>query len=328
MPEWEHPGLKLALQKKGRIPFVEFSRLALYDPEHGYYRQDRKRVGATQQADFQTNLAVRSVFGPLVVEAIRSLLGEADLGEFTFVEVAAEPETSLLSGEDHPFGSSQVVRLGEEVPELTGPTVLFANEWLDAQPFVRLIFEGGEWKEVFVGQAEDESLCEIFSRPESEDALKLSEVLPEVAPEGYRLDLSVEADSVLERYLRSEWKGIFLTLDYGSFLEALVKNLPGGTGRAYFRHQQIANLLAQPGHQDLTCNVCWDRVISVLERNGFQAGGPQRQEAFFMEKASRAIQGIVEGGASPEAASHRARLMQLLNPVHLGAAFQAVWGIR
>ncbi|MGE9290464.1 MAG: SAM-dependent methyltransferase, partial [Puniceicoccales bacterium] len=81
-------------------------------------------------------------------------------------------------------------------------------------------------------------------------------------------------------------------------------------------------------HQDLTCNVCWDRVAAVLERNGFAVDGPQRQEAFFMEKSAAAIRQIVEGGVSAEAAAKRSRLMQLINPVHFGAAFQVLWGIR
>ena len=152
--------------------------------------------------------------------------------------------------------------------------------------------------------------------------------LPEVAPEGYRLDLSPRADAVLADYLASPWKGLFLTLDYGSSWEALTHSLPAGTGRAYFRHQQEGNLLARPGKQDLTCNVCWDRVAAVLEEAGFSVGGPQRQEAFLLEKAADSIREIVEGGASAEAGARRARLMQLLNPVHFGAAFQVMWGRR
>ncbi|MGE9290465.1 MAG: hypothetical protein ACQKBT_05725, partial [Puniceicoccales bacterium] len=161
MPDFIPVSLAKALKDSGRIPFVDFVRIALYDPAEGYYRKDERRVGATRQADFQTNLAVRSVFAPLVVEAVRTLLEGKDLSAYRFLEVAAEPETSLMAQEDSPFGETGVVRLGDPLPGLSGETVLFANEWLDAQPFVRMVFEGGEWREVFVERVPEEGLREV-----------------------------------------------------------------------------------------------------------------------------------------------------------------------
>jgi len=94
----------------GILPFVEFSRMALYDPENGYYCRDRKRVGADRAADFQTNLSVRSTFAPLVLESLAYLLDGRDLGDFRFVEVGAEPESALFCGsEEHPFKDVEVV---------------------------------------------------------------------------------------------------------------------------------------------------------------------------------------------------------------------------
>lgn len=313
----------------GAVSFTDFSRIALFDPECGYYRKIAKRVGADDRADFQTNLAVKSVFSPMIIEAAKNLLGKRDLTRFAFIEVGAEPEESLLSGEatEH-FRSSEVVRLGDPIPSMKGPAILFANEWLDAQPFMRLVFTGGSWMERFVEVRDDEKLCESLRPPETQAVVNLLPELPDVAPEGYCLDLSVEAESTLRRYLQQDWTGLFLTVDYGSSWEALCTNLPGGTARGYFRHQQVADLLARPGSQDLTANVCWDRLANVLREAGFIAGGPERQEAFFIEHASEKIRQIVEGGDSAQAAECRARLMQLLNPVHFGAAFQVMWGIR
>ncbi len=325
--EWPE-SLRSALAEKGRIPFDEFCRIALYDPADGYYMRKQTRVGATREADFQTNLSVRSVFAPLVVEAVEALLKGRDLADYSFVEIGAEPETSLLQGESHPFGSVQVIRVGEPIPALRRPTILFANEWLDAQPFVRLIFQDGRWNEAFVEAGSNGNLREVMGDPASEGADLILPELPQIAPEGYRLDLSVEAESLLEGYLSGDWPGAFLTFDYGTSWEALLQSLPGGTARAYYRHQQVGDLLVRPGGQDLTCNVCWDRLAGVLKRSGFSVSGPSRQEAFFLQHSSQAIRRIVEGGESPEACARRARAMQLLNPVHFGAAFQALWGIR
>ncbi|MFP4351523.1 MAG: SAM-dependent methyltransferase [Puniceicoccaceae bacterium] len=312
----------------GRVPFVEFCRAALYDSAGGYYAAERARVGARPGTDFMTNLAVRSVFAPLVVDAVRSLLGDADLRGFRFVEVGAEPGTSLLADRDHPFREVSLVRLGDPVPALSGPVVLFANEWLDARPFVRMCFEGGRWREVFVAGGEDGVYREERGDPASGDALRLLPDLPAAAPEGYRFDLSVEAESVLGAYLEGGWKGLFLTFDYGSSWEALARHLPGGTARAYRNHRQTDDLLGDPGSKDLTCNVCWDRLAAVLSRHGFRVGGPLRQEAFFLEKSARAVRRIVEAGQDGSARAARSRMLQLLHPAHFGAAFQAFWGIR
>lgn len=312
----------------GRIPFVDFCRAALYDPVGGYYAADRTRVGARPDTDFVTNLAVRSVFAPLVVDAVHSLLGDEDLSRFRFVEIGAEPGTSLLADRDHPFREILPIRLGDPVPILSGPVVLFANEWLDARPFVRMRFQEGRWREIFVGKGEDGAWREEPGEPASGDALRLLPDLPTAVPEGYRFDLSVEAESVLGGYLEGGWTGLFLTFDYGSSWEALTRHLPEGTARAYHNHRQTDDLVGDPGSRDLTCNVCWDRLATVLSRHGFRVGGPRRQEAFFLEKAAGAVRSTVEAGQDERARAARSRMLQLLHPGHFGAAFQAFWGIR
>lgn len=329
MPEPLAARLRERIRSGGPLPFVEFCRAALYDPADGYYRRQRHRVGARRGTDFVTNLAARSVFAPLVVEAVRSLAAGADLSTYRFVEVGAEPGEALLDGHDHPFGGVSVVRIGEELSEPRGPTVLFANEWLDARPFVRLRFSGDRWEESFAAlDGTGEGFREVFGEPESDDARGLLPGLPSRAPEGYRLDLSIEAERCLDGFLAGKWPGVFLAFDYGSSWEALSRHLPEGTGRAQAAHRQSADLFADPGERDLTCNVCWDRIAAVLADRGFVVGGPERQEAFFLRKAADTVRWIVEGGQDEEARERRARLTQILSPAHFGAAFQALWGIR
>lgn len=313
---------------EGSVPFVEFCRAALYDPVNGYYVGHRQRVGASHRADFVTNLSVRSVFAPLVLEALRSIAGSG-LGEFAFWEIGAEPDTFLLADVAHPFRSVKVTRLGDERPEIDGPMIVFANEWLDAQPFVRLCFQGGRWRESMVSLDQsgkfieflDESIC-------SGDAEQLVSLLPERMPEGYRLDLSLETERRLGNLLEGTWPGIFLTFDYGSSWDALIHHLPGGTARGYQKQSQSSDLLRSPGSQDLTCNVCWDRVAEVCRANGFEPFGAERQEAFLFRYAGDEIRRIVERGQDSDAAEQRAKLQQILNPAHFGAAFQVFWAKR
>ncbi len=323
-----HEILVERIEAEGPIPFVRFCELALYDPKHGYYATDRTRTGADRKADFVTNLAVRSVFAPLVVECLKTLCGP-ETGDFRFVEIGAEPGTSLLEGCDHPFASVTVVRFGDAVPQPDGPTVVFANEWLDALPFVRLRFQNGVWAESVVCLEDSGQITEGFASPVlSEDAREIVPLLPREMPEGYRLDLSAEAERLLDRMLTGSWPGVFLTFDYGSRWDALLHHLPEGTARAYRGHQHSDNLLLDPGKQDLTCNVCWDRIANVCRKNRFVPSGPERQEAFLFQHAMEEVRQIVEGGQDPVNVERRAKLQQLLNPAHFGAAFQAFRAIR
>ncbi|WP_236919219.1 hypothetical protein [Ereboglobus luteus] len=83
-----------------RMPFDRFMALALYDPELGYYRRDRKRVGRGEGTDFFTASTSGPVFGELICAAAEKLLREqdagADLRDYVFVEIGAEPGAACL----------------------------------------------------------------------------------------------------------------------------------------------------------------------------------------------------------------------------------------
>src|SRR4249919_882565 len=73
------------------MTFARFMDLALYHPTLGYYRKDQARVGYGRATDFFTASTSGPVFGELIVAACRSLLGGNAPGDFTFVEIGAEP---------------------------------------------------------------------------------------------------------------------------------------------------------------------------------------------------------------------------------------------
>lgn len=318
-----------ALRREGRWSYPEFVRWALYHPEHGYYRRQRQRVGTSRGTDFATNLSVRSLLAPLVRAALEDLLAPDALAAHGFLEIGAEPGEELFQAGNPGFRECRVAGVGAAFPRLEGPWIVFANEVLDAQPFVRLVFRSGEWREVFVAPAgEGEAdLCEVEDAVASADGRRAVDLLPPEAPEGYRFDLSVEAEDRLGEWLAGPWTGSFLTLDYGSEWEALARHLPAGTARSYRNHREEVDLLKEPAERDLTCNVCWDRLAAALAHHGFAVGGPVRQEAFFLQHAQSALQPLVED-TGPGAWERKSQLQQLLHPAHFGAAFQALWGIR
>jgi SAM-dependent MidA family methyltransferase len=316
----------------GALTFARFMELALYDPEVGYYRRARARIGRGPGTDFVTATSTGPVFGELIAAAAVSRLGGQRPGDTTFVEIGVEPRedgtpAGVLAGVAHPFGAVRTVAVGEPAA-LAGPCVVFANELLDAQPFRRFVFRAGSWRELGVtlrgdGLAE----TELAIVPEADGRFGDLAEKWGPAPEGYLVDAPVGALLLLEELAAQPWRGLFLTCDYGKTWRELAESTPQGTGRAYFRHRQETDLLARPGEQDLTCHVCWDWLEAALARHRFEGIAVAGQEAFFMQHAGDAIAAAILAEAG-QFSQRKAALMQLLHPALYGQKFQVLSAFR
>ncbi len=308
----------------GEMSFARFMELALYHPEVGYYRQERARIGYGEGTDFFTASTSGPLFGELVVAACVGLLraNGRDPTTHAFVEMGAEQAGGILSGVDHPFASARTVRVGE-VTTLRGDCVVFSNELFDAQPCIRTVVHGGRWRELGV-KIKGDQLVEI----ELPGEVSVADVTAEAAlSEGYRFDRPEAATALAETIVAQPWQGLFVAFDYGKTLRQLLEETPAGTARAYFRHTQSNDLLANPGQQDLTCHVCWDWLESALARNGFAAPVVVTQESFFIRNAGEIIASVSTAEAA-RFSRRKVALLQLLHPSHLGQKFQVLHAIR
>lgn len=304
----------------GRMSFERFMQIALYDPELGYYRQTRRRVGYGGDTDFYTASTSAPLYGELVVAAARKLLPSAMAAECTFVEIGAETPDGILANVDHGFSSVRTIPVGASL-DIEGTCVVFANELFDAQPFRRYVRRGGAWLELGVARQGDH-LIEVECGP----ALS-ADYLPPDAPDGYVIDAPEASVRLLERIARQPWHGLLIACDYGKSWQELATAAPAGTARAYHRHTQSNDLYARPGEQDLTCHVCWDWLMDALRQQRFTHPCVESQESFFVHHAARFIAQI----ATREAAGLSQRklaLMQLLHPAHLGQKFQVLHASR
>ncbi|HZP61169.1 MAG TPA: SAM-dependent methyltransferase [Opitutaceae bacterium] len=317
----------------GVMSFARFMQLALYDPELGYYRQPRRRIGRMPNTDFFT--AVDSpMFGELVAAAAAALLAGhgAEPQEFTFVEMGAEPFGSppdtpgggVLAGVKHRFGSARTIRLGDPL-DLQGKCVVFSNELFDAQPFHRFVFRAGAWRELGVA-LRGETLVEVElpgPNPLALSSIEGPAQLPPGAPEGCRFDVPLAAAALAGQIAAQPWQGLFLACDYGKSWRELAGETPAGTARAYFRHTQTNDLLARPGEQDITCHICWDWLADALARHGFAVAPVESQEAFFVRHAADHLAATAAAEAGRFSAK-KLSLLQLLHPAHLGQKFQVL----
>ena len=107
----------------GPISYRDYIDIVLYADEFGYYKRDRQRVGHNQTTDFYTAESLGPVFAQLVTTAAEDLLGKSIAANSTFIEIAAEPGTELLSHlEKHPFTDSRVIRHGKPIRAGMGAT--------------------------------------------------------------------------------------------------------------------------------------------------------------------------------------------------------------
>lgn len=310
----------------GPISYRDYIDRVLYAEGCGYYRREAARVGRRADRDFYTAESLGRVFARLVITAAEDLLPVGQATASRFIEIAAEPGSALLDQiETHPFAHSEVLRFGDPV-EVSGPVVIFANEWLDALPFHRLIFKDGQWRERGVHFKDgdlDEVLLDEFSPPVAAAASRL----PGEIEEGYQLDLPLEAEAAIHNLLAQDWTGLLLLFDYGKTWKALTEDCPNGTARTYFRHKQGTDLLEDPGIRDITCDLCWSPLQNALQAAELEPVTLESQEAFLVKRAARAAEAIIANSAGAFS-TDRQTLMELIHPANMGQRFQALWALR
>lgn len=307
------------------VSFARFMELAMYHPTAGYYTRDFKRVGRDDKADFFTATSFSPVFGELVAAAAVKLLAPALPADFVFVEVGAEPGGGILRGQAHPFAGYETISLGQ--PFVIPPkAVVFSNELFDAQPFHRVVWRGGRWRELGVA-LHGRHLREVELPALTAEVAGHADRLPKTSGENYHIDLPLRTVPMLERLVGQGWTGLFLAFDYGKFWQELAEHLPAGTARTYHRQKMGNDLLNRPGKQDLTCHICWDWLEDGLVRAGFGEPRVDSQESFFMHHSALTLAAITTaeaGGFSPR----KRMVMQLLHPANMGRKFQALHALR
>ena len=349
------------IQKQGVMSFARFMELALYCPVYGYYEKEGDTVGRQGDYytsvsvgglfgellgwQFAEWLDSRPANAYQIIEAgaHRGILAADILGwmrkwrpelfdriEYWILEPSERrrewQQRTLKDWTDKLGWASDWAQLARASPAEMVPRVIFSNELLDAMPTHRVGWDaaGGKWSEWGVtlergrfvwarmGPAEDRiaRLCPAAQPP------------PEL-PEGFTFEVSLAAAEWWQKAAESLTTGWLVAFDYGLTQEEFFyPERKGGTLRAYCRHQLQADLLANPGEQDLTAHV----NFSLIQRTGEQAGlttqGLWSQAQFLTQAVSR-IWEAREG--FPEWTQSRTRQFQTLtHPEHLGRAMKVL----
>jgi SAM-dependent MidA family methyltransferase len=261
-----------------RITFERFMELALYHPVHGYYTGHVSTIG--RSGDFSTSTTigeslVRSVAIWLKAEAKHLSMsvprvielgggtGRLALGivqsfmpwqriRYQIVEVSG-PLRQIQERElrGRPVQWQDSIEAALEAAQ--GQAILISNEFVDAFPCQRFELGPDGWRELSLALEGDiwrEEYAENCRPPASSTfAVKFVVGQRVETIQSYRKWLTA-----LDAHLH---RGSILTIDYGGSPEEIYHRRPGGTMRAYFRHQRIdgMEIYLRPGRQDLTSDV-------------------------------------------------------------------------
>lgn len=303
----------------GAIPFERFMSEALTHPEFGFYTAHIRTVGGSR-GDFATSPTIGKLLGKAIARwAVEEAAAHnRPLTDFTLIEVGAG-EGTLMHEVLESFSWWKRRRLSAAIVEVSpilrlrqeemlkrfrrsvawhdsieqalsaagGQALVFSNELVDAFPVILL--EGAD--EVLVEFDPEQGLREI-RRPLAETRPDLVNDQFSALQSGWPGKQRVELHDSYRRWLGG-WlpllkTGSTLTIDYGGAAAEIYHKRPGGSLRAFYRHQRLtgAGIYRMFGRQDLTADVCFDDVRNWGEQHGLETNRYQTQADFIRELAA------------------------------------------
>jgi SAM-dependent MidA family methyltransferase len=174
----------------------------------------------------------------------------------------------------------------DSVLRKTSRFILFSNELVDAFPASVFRWaagadisgggpgnthdpgEKGRWDKLFL-RIHENGLFEEFQPVSHYELADLTSIFdpgqwPENAPpHGQRCEVHFSYREWLHAWVPRSRCVSMLTIDYGDIMPAIYHRKPGGTMRAYFRHNHLtgADVYSNMGGQDLTCDVNFSDLI-------------------------------------------------------------------
>jgi SAM-dependent MidA family methyltransferase len=206
--------------------------------------------------------------------------------------------------------------------------VIFANELLDAFPVHRVTIHSGVLQEFFVDVDQSGGFIWQLGEPLSaalQDHLAAMNIHLE---EGQIAEVNLGVSDWLTKAAGRLARGYLITVDYGAEAAELFSpsNHPYGTLRSFKRHEFVADVLANPGEQDITSSVDWSSVVRDGEAVGFSKIVHKRQDRFLMGEGLLEELELRVGETADEAerARLRASCRELILPGGMAASFQVL----
>lgn len=329
------------IRENGPIGFDRYMAAALYDTEGGYYSSPSGQVG--KEGDFFTSVSAGPVFGHLVARYmlnawekmgkpdkwrilelgahdgqlasdILSMLPKDIGAEYTIIE----PLDQLAEAQQNRLGGQiKIVRNASELDPL--PSVLIANELLDALPCQIVESTGDRWIEIGVGLDNAGHFKFTAIGPADE----ITSHLP-MRPAGYRTEVRQNYSEILAPLTKVITPGRMLLFDYGFEREDYYAELrTEGTLRTFLKHKAGSDPLENPGQLDITAHVDFTAVREAAESLGGNILGFENQSRFLTRVASPWLISL-EGKTDAKTMKEVRNFQTLTHPGQLGSRFHVM----
>ena len=290
------------IQREGAISFADYMRMALYEPEYGYYVAGPARMG--WEGDYYTSMDVSALFahcmGRQLVQMWESLArpdpfvvleqgsGRGNLAQQIMAWVK-QASPALYAALEY---RTEDIRMGRDATQTDDEkrvSVLLSNELIDAFPVHVVEKRDGHLYEMFV-DIHHGRLHEVLDEPSSVEVagyLDSYRVPWSSYENGWRAEINLDALRWMQRsaqLLGSESKqhGFLLAIDYGDKARTLyTRERQRGTLACYFQHQLTERPLVRPGEQDITAHVNFSALIDEGRRQGLRLHAFTTQTAWL-----------------------------------------------
>jgi SAM-dependent MidA family methyltransferase len=265
------------------MPFREWMRQALFDPDAGYYTTNVRTVG--RRGDFSTSATAGTILGEAVAGWLRNQMRlhpqvhaviEAGGGSGALSATVRQAlgwwrrrqvpwhmvETSpvLRTQQLEKLGSGAAtwhVSMTAALEASGGRAFIFHNELVDAFPVTLLQWDESEqvWREIGMRRVGTEWREEVGEVPVHGPAR--SSWSPQQLRDKQRIEVHDSYREWLTEWALAWREGAMLTVDYGDPFPAVYHRQPKGTLRAYFAQQRLTGmeLYQRMGKQDITADV-------------------------------------------------------------------------
>lgn len=310
---------EIEASEQGAITFARFMDICLYEPKHGYYTNERLKIG--KEGDFYTSSSVGTIMGEMLAQYGVQLMdklfaaapkvtfvewggGNGQLAKHMLDELKAHHRTEYerieyvsieqsdyhrqLQQETLSEHSGRMQWMTAEAWLNQGPhsaTIVFSNELLDAFPVHRIVCKQGVLYEIGVTWLESEQRFAEQLLPMMDLAL-----LQYVREEGIELvdqqqaEINLAARDWIWQVGAALQEGAVVTIDYGhEAAELYAPHRMNGTLLCYHRHIAHDNPFIHVGEQDMTSHVNFSACLRAGEQVGFDDQRLIDQKTFLLE---------------------------------------------
>lgn len=341
--------LRDEIRRRGPIPFADFMRVVLYDPDGGYYSSLNERIGPA--GDFYTAPATHPAFGALIalqLERCWELLdrpqsftvieeggGKGRLAEDVFnyaryltpdfrraidyriLEFGRNGRAALPQGDD---GKSVISWDGAAPYDEIAAGVIISNELYDAMPRHRVIQQGQTLYELLV-DATDGGFIETIAEPSTPALAERLRQLDVTLPNGSKAEIDLGGPAHLTESASRPRRGFVFTIDYGYPAATLYDgSRREGTLLCYHHHTSSTNPYIRLGRQDITAHVDFTSLAWAGEKAGMWTEGLLTQQRYLKKLGSQAfIDALRERDLPPQdVMGNRMAILELTKPSGFG----------